>query len=115
MRESSVAENEGERRWVVEPPAPGEVSFHMAFGEGVDLTEEQEAALSELMRTLETNDAEVTGLAANTKCSAYSTCTDKSCKPVRCSTFVCHGLTAQISAAGGGAWNLMGSFSPGQA
>jgi len=103
------------RQWIVEPPAAGEVTFHMAFGEGVELTEEQEAALSELMRTLESSDAEVTGHAHS--CSAYSVCTDKSCKPVRCSTFVCHGLTSlpvNIS-AGGTAWNLMGSFGPGTA
>jgi hypothetical protein len=107
-----VAENEGEREWIVEPPGPGEVAFHMSFGDGVELTAEQEAALSELMRALETNDAEVSGLALAGKCGAYSACTDKSCKPVRCSTFVCHGLTANLSAVSGSAWNLMGSFSP---
>jgi len=107
-------ENEAGRRWVVKPPAAGEISFHMEFGEGVDLTEEQEAALSELMRALESSDAEVTGHAMAGKCTAYSSCTDKSCKPVRCSTFVCHGLTANLS-AGGSSWSLMGSFSTGPA
>ena len=42
---------------------PGEVSLHLAFGEGVQLTEEQEAAVSALLRSLEAVDAEVTGLA----------------------------------------------------
>ena len=98
-------ENQGERRWVVEPPAPGEISFHMSFGEGVELTVEQEAALTDLMRVLESADAEVTGHS----CSKFSSCTGKSCKPVKCSTFVCHDLTANLTGTSA-TWSIMGSF-----
>ena len=105
-----MAEEQGERRWIVEPPvAAGEVSLYLAVGEGVELTPEQEAALSDLMRTLETEDAEVTGLG---KCQ-LSTCNDKTCKPVKCATFVCNGLTVSWPLAdSGGSWSLMGSFGP---
>ena len=34
------------REWVVEPPAPGEVTLFMATGDGVELTDEQQAAIS---------------------------------------------------------------------
>ncbi len=102
-----MADNQGERQWIVEPPAAGEVSFHMAVGEGVDLTAEQEAALSELMRTLESNDAEVTGHRQPCK---LSSCNQKSCKPVRCATFICHFLTAELTAEASAPWNLMGTF-----
>lgn len=101
-------ESQGERRWIVEPPRPGEIKFHMSFGEGVELTSEQEAALSELTRSLESSDAEVTGLA---KCS-LATCTDKTCKPVKCDTYVCHGLTADLSGVNTTTWSLMGTFGP---
>jgi hypothetical protein len=82
----------------------------MEFGDGVELTEEQEAALSELTRALESRDAEVTGYAVAGKCGAFAECTNKSCKPVRCSTLVCHGLTSQLAAGSGSTWSLMGSF-----
>ncbi len=105
-----VEEHQGERRWIVEPPlAAGEVSLYVAIGEGVELTAEQEAALSELMRTLESDDAEVTGHAP----CKLSFCTDKSCKPVKCSVFNCSGLTVSWPVAdSGGSWSLMGSFGP---
>ena len=101
-------ESDAGRRWVVEPPGPGEVSLHMAVGEGVDLTAGQEAALSELVRSLESSDAEVTGHDVAARCGAFSSCTGKQCNPVRCSTFVCKGLvgvTAETQS-----WNLMGTF-----
>ena len=56
-------ENEAGRRWVVEPPvASGEISLYMAVGDGADLNDEQQAALSALLRSLEAADAEVVGL-----------------------------------------------------
>ena len=103
-----VAENQNERRWIVEPPAAGEVSLFLAFGEGVELSPEQEVALSELMRSLETDDAEVTGHA---KC-ALSTCDHKSCNPVKCATFICNDLTSKLTGGVGSSWSIMGSFSP---
>ena len=82
-----VAENQNERRWIVEPPpAAGEVSLYLSVGEGAQLTAVQEAALSDLMRSLETTDAEVTGL---TKCTQLGTCQSLSCKPVNCSNLSC--------------------------
>ena len=102
-----MSENEGERRWVVEPPEPGEVALHIAVGEGVKLTPEQEAAVGELLRTLEAVDAEVTGHASG-KCPKLSTCTKLTCDPVSCS-LKCGTLTATLTASTG-TWNLMGSF-----
>ncbi len=95
------------RQWIVEPPGPGVVTFHMSFGEGVELSDEQERALSEFVRSLESSDPEVTGHAG---CTAYSHCTDKTCKPVRCGTFDCDVLHSDLTASAGGAWNLMGTF-----
>jgi hypothetical protein len=106
-----VAENQGERQWIVEPPGPGEVSLHMAFGQGVQLTEEQEAAVGELLRTLEAVDAEVTGHELAGKCPKQSTCGTLTCKPVDC-TLKCGTLTAAVS-GGGTSWNLMGTFNLG--
>ncbi len=102
-----MAENQGERQWIVEPPGPGEVSLHMAFGEGVQLTKEQEAAVAELLRTLEAEDAEVTGHA---RCTQQASCTRLTCDPVVCN-LKCGTLKALTQ--GGGSWNLMGSFSTG--
>ena len=94
-------------RWVVDPPRPGEVSLHMAFGEGVDLTDEQKAAVGELLRTLEARDPEVTGHALDTQCSG------KRCRPVKCTGLYCSGLKAVVASQPTDAWNLMGSFNVG--
>jgi len=107
-----MAENEGERQWLVEPPEPGQVSLHMAFGEGVALTPEQEAAVGELLRSLEAVDAEVTGHALAGKCTKQSTCTKLTCDPVVCS-LKCGTLTATLTTSGGGSWSLMGNFNTG--
>ncbi len=104
-----MAEDQNERRWVVEPAQPGEVSLHMAFGENVRLTEEQEAAIAALLRTLEAVDAEVTGLA---KCSRQGSCTKLTCDPVSCN-LKCGTLKAAITQSSAGSWNLMGNFARG--
>lgn len=100
-------EAEGGREWIVEPPEPGEVSLHMALGEGVELTDEQEAALGQLLRTLETRDPEVTGHAA----------LDASCKPLKCGgvdckDLDCSPLSASLTGNVAQPWSIMGSFSP---
>ena len=100
-----MAENEGERQWIVEPPPPGQVALHLAFGDGVQLTAEQEAAVGELIRTLESSDPEVTGL---TKCTEQSTCTNLKCTPVNCN-LKCGDLKTKVMDVSGG-WNLMGNF-----
>jgi hypothetical protein len=97
-----VAKNEGDRQWIVEP-APGQVALHLAFGDGVQLTKEQEAAVGELLRTLEAGDPEVTGHALR-----GGTCTKLSCHPVNCD-LKCGTLKA-VTAGGGGSWSLMGTF-----
>ncbi len=106
-----MEEHQGERRWIVEPPpAAGEVSLYLAVGEGVELTAEQEAALSELMRTLETSDAEVTGHAA---CTNKGGCGIYDCDRLGCTKVRCGALASGTSAVAGGAWSLMGTFSTG--
>ncbi len=104
------------RRWIVDPPtAPGEVSLHLAVGDGVGLTADQEAALSALLRTLEAGDPEVVGHSAN--CPKKSFCDPLSCTKMSCSPLECLGLSRAASAAtvpaAAAGWNLMGSFRAG--
>ena len=111
-------ENEG-RQWIVEPPpAPGEVSLYMACGEGVELTHDQEAALSDLLRSLEVDDPEVIGhkeCPSRAGCSEFSVCwPGLTCGKVSCGGLMCNLSGQKASAAAGpGSWNLMGSFRPG--
>ena len=107
-------EQQHERRWIVEPPAVGEVSLYLAGGDGVTLTPEQEAALSALLRSLEVADAEVTGHAGI--CDALTTtptnCIKLKCTKVTCGLW-CQPLTAVSGAAAGSSgWDIVGSFSP---
>jgi hypothetical protein len=108
--------DEVERQWVVEPPlAAGEISLYMAGGDGVNLTEEQEVALSNLLRTLERNDAEVGGFDAGCD-PQLSQCTGLKCGKVNCSVLLCGNLTKKVAAATEStSWNLMGSFGSGLA
>jgi hypothetical protein len=107
----------GGRQWIVEPPpATGEVSLYFAAGDGVTLTAEQEAALGDLLRTLEHRDAEVTGFSTpecpsyGGSCSDVNMCDGLKCSRVNCS-LICFPLNrAGISAASSGGWNLLGSF-----
>ncbi len=101
-----MTDEQGERRWIVDPPEPGEIKLHLSFGADVELTPEQETALSALMEALESRDSEVT---AFEKCKE-SSCSTKSCKPVRCSTFTCHFLSVEAVAGADQQWNLMGTF-----
>ncbi len=104
----------GARQWIVEPPGANEITFHMSFGEDVELTADQERALSEFIESLERGDAEVTG---HTTGPCYWNCTDHGCDPVKCGGFHCTNLCAThkttISASTGSSWSLMGSFSRG--
>ena len=101
-----MAENQGERQWIVEPPEPGEVSVHLAFGEGVQLTKEQETAVGALLRSLEAVDAEVTGLA---KCPKQAVCDSLTCDPVNCTSLKCGTLKSSLQITAG-SWNIMGTF-----
>jgi len=103
-------ETEG-RQWIVDPPpGPGEVSLYMACGDDVDLTAEQQAALSALLRTLEAGDAEVVG--HSKECPRLSVCLDLQCAKMRCNPLQCSSLVRASSAGSAPAsgWNLMGSF-----
>jgi hypothetical protein len=98
------------RQWIVEPPpAAGEIALYFATGEGMDLTAEQEAALSALLRSLETDDPEVTGHDAP-RCTDFSFCFPLKCGSVSCGNLTC-GLLTKSAARGAGGWNLAGSFS----
>ena len=88
-------EGQPERQWIVEPPGPGEISLHMALGEGVELTEEQESAVRALVNSLESRDPEVTGHAIAEclrlhQCGAFTLCPKE--------------------AAAADHWNIMGTF-----
>jgi hypothetical protein len=93
-----------ERQWVVEPPAPGEVRLFVATGDGVDLTDEQQAAISALVETFEASDPEVMGLAS---CSR-ATCPSLICR-LDCTLKSCDVLT-KPAAATTGAFTLTASF-----
>jgi hypothetical protein len=102
-------ENQSERAWIVEPPGPGEVAVHFSVGEGTELTERQEAALGELLRSLEAHDDEVTGFAAasNFNCSKYY-CTGVNCKDLGQCDIICTNYTLPKIASAGGSptWSL---------
>jgi hypothetical protein len=101
-----VAENQGERQWIVAPPGRGEVSLNLALGDGVQLSDEQEAALGALLESLETADAEVAGLA---KCTKNNTCTKLECSLADCNGLRCGTLETKLM---GGGISLMGTFGP---
>jgi hypothetical protein len=107
-------EDEATRHWIVEPPpAPGEVSLYVAFGDGVELTQEQQVALNGLLRSLESRDLEVVG---HDGCYMNQlSCTGLSCTKVSCSWLDCNKMgqkVANTAAANAGSWALLGSFGP---
>ncbi len=106
-------ENQAERRWIVEPPpAAGEVSLYLALGDDVDLTDEQQAALGALLRSLEAHDAEVTGLDSSCPKDDITWCQPLQCSRVVCGTLVCWPLSKALGATASSGWSLMGSFAP---
>ena len=106
-------DNENQRQWVVEPPGPGQISVQMAFGDGVELNEEQAAALGELLRSLEARDPEVTGHALAKPCSDLSSCKTLKCTGLgSCNHLGCGTLKAATASAST-TWNLMGTFPTG--
>ena len=108
-------ETQGERRWIVEPqPAPGEVALYMAFGDDVELNDEQQAALSALLRVLEDHDAEVAGY-QDPACpkDEVTWCKPLQCTRVKCTDLICMPLSSGLSSVQATSWNLMGSFGTG--
>ena len=105
-------EQQDERRWIVEPPAAGEVALYMAAGDGVTLTAEQEVALSALLRSLELADDEVTGHAGvcDQLITTPTNCTKLKCGKVTCGLW-CQPLTsATATSSGSPGWDISGSF-----
>jgi hypothetical protein len=88
-----------EREWVVEPPGAGEITLRIAVGEGVELTDEQEAALNELVHALEVGEAEVVGHAMTHDCTL--TCAPK---------LECGG--SLVVKATGSQFSMLGTFTP---
>ena len=92
-----MSEQQG-REWVVEPPGAGEVKVQLAVGEGVELTEEQKAALNELLQVLEGGEAEVVGHAMVHNCT------------LKCGDLICSG-NLQVGLTGSN-WSMLGTFTP---
>ena len=105
-------ESEGDRQWIVEPPGPGQIALQVSCGEGVVLTDDQEAALGELLRSLEARDPEVTGHATAWPCDQHSTwCRQLRCKSVSCTGELTCGAFKQPLTTSAGMWTLGGTFS----
>ena len=104
-------ETDAGRRWVVEPPVgSGEISLYMAVGDGAELTEEQQAALSALLLALETADAEVVGLTSPNCPADASSCIHLKCGKVSCGMLACQITRVSAATGSGQGWSLMGSF-----
>jgi hypothetical protein len=95
-------DDDGVRHWIVEPPAPGDISLRLALGDGAHLTAEQETALVALVQSLEADDAEVTGHSP-TGCGNHSRCPELMCEPL------CEQVRCNLSNVGQ-SWNVMGTF-----
>ena len=89
---------EQRREWVVKPPGAGEVMLQLAVGEGVELTDDQKAALNELLQALEGGEAEVVGHSMIHDCTL-------SCGDLKCGGNLEVGLT-------GSNWSMFGTFRP---
>lgn len=98
-------------RWIVAPAGPGEISLHMAFGEGVELTGDQQEALGKLLRSLEARDQEVTGHAMGESCPSLI-CSLGGCgKLGSCDVLrPCGAFSGQRAGTGTRGWNLIGTF-----
>lgn len=89
---------EKRHEWIVEPPGAGEIKLQLALGEGVELTDEQQAAVNELVQALERGEAEVVGHAMTHDCTL--TCTPK----LECGGTLTIKATSQFS--------MLGTFTP---
>lgn len=93
-----MSEEQG-REWVVEPPGAGEIKLQLVVGEGVELTDEQEAAINELVQALQSAEAEVVGHAMTHDCTL-------SCAP----KLECGGTL--VVKATGSQFSMLGTFTP---
>lgn len=75
---TNTPEGDANSRWLLEPPAPGEVQLHIAVGEDAQLTPQLRAALDQLVTALYGD--EVTGYTTcYPKCPDLTGCGDFSC------------------------------------
>ena len=89
--------DEQRHEWIVEPPGAGEIKVELAVGAGVELTDDQKAAVNELLQALEGGEAEVVGLAMTHDCKL--TC-----------GLICQG-NLQVGLTGS-KWSMVGTFTP---
>lgn len=66
-------------RWLLEPPAAGELHLHVAVGEGTELTPQLRAALEQLMSTLQQADVQGYMATCSPRCPMLQECTNFSC------------------------------------
>jgi hypothetical protein len=79
-------------RWLLQPPASGEVQLHIAVGERAELTAQTRAALEQLIRALYQQDvADIITTACTPRCSDLRSCPKVTCTPLG----NCGDLTAQ--------------------
>ena len=89
---------EQRHEWIVEPPGTGKIMLQLSVGEGVELSDEQKGALSELLQALEGEEAEVVGHSMVHDCTL-------SCG----GNLQCTGLTVGLT---GSQWSMLGTFRP---
>jgi hypothetical protein len=78
---SGESARSGNLRWLLQPPAAGEIHLHVAVGEGAELTPQLRAALEDLISTLQ--QADVQGFA--------SSCSPQCPMLKDCGTMICNG------------------------
>ena len=70
---ASQSEPPEDLRWLLEPPAPGEVHLHVAVGEGAQLTPELQEALEQLLSRLHETEFEVSSYCRLITCDSLAT------------------------------------------
>ena len=80
----------GESRWLLEPPASGNVHFRISVGSEVDLTPAAREALETLLSELQGGD-EVAGFAQHINCPSFL----ETCDPFTCSLTNCQPMTSR--------------------
>jgi hypothetical protein len=51
-----TSESSGDMTWLIEPPAAGDIHFHIGLGEGTELTPKAREALEQLLAALGAQD-----------------------------------------------------------
>jgi hypothetical protein len=81
-------QSSGESRWLIEPPAPGEVILQIAVGEGIKVTEETQQAIEALLKQILGGETEGYATGCYPKCADLQSCTGywcsslNNCKPL---------------------------------